>query len=78
MQHKVIHFLFNLQHPWMVGVTDSDGILHCGGSVAASDKIITAAHCFMDPKLKTEMTKEKKQSFKVIAGAINPFEFHGK
>ena len=62
----------------MVAIVDSDGILHCGGTIAASDKIVTAAHCFTNLELKKEMTKGKKQSFKVVAGAVNPFEFHGE
>ena len=62
----------------MIPIQNSDGILHCGGVIAASDKVITAAHCFFDKTFKKEMKKERKQSYKIVAGAVNPFEFHGE
>ena len=59
-------------YPWMVSIQDSDGNLHCGGSIVASNRIITAAHCFHG------MSKDEIRSHTVVAGSDNPFEFHSQ
>ena len=46
----------------MISIQDSNGILHCGGSIAKSNRIITAAHCFMDMVEKKKMDKAKNLS----------------
>ena len=61
----------------MISIQDSNGILHCGGSIVKSNRIITAAHCFMDMVEKKKMDKAKIQTFKVVAGTATPFEHHG-
>ncbi|GAA2780240.1 serine protease [Saccharopolyspora taberi] len=32
-------------HPWVVFLTDAQGSQRCGGTLAAPDKVVTAAHC---------------------------------
>ena len=66
--------IYIFQHPWMVSIQTSDGFLHCGGSIAASDRIITAAHCFTNQVKKQKMSKLEIQSLQVVAGADAPFE----
>ena len=73
----LIYICFLIQHPWTVSIQTLDGYLHCGGSIAASNKIITAAHCFTDQQKKEEMSQEKIRSFRVVAGTDTPFDFHG-
>ena len=61
----------------MVSIQDKDGYLHCGGSIAASNRIITAAHCFSE-KGQGKMDQAKIQSFKVVVGTDSPFEYQGE
>ena len=58
-------------------IKDEKGRLHCGGSIVASDRIITAAHCFIDRSTKQPMTKAKIKSFKIQVGTDTPFEPQG-
>ena len=51
------------RHPWVVSIQTSEGKLRCGGSIAASNRIVTAAHCFTENKKK--MSKDRIESFKV-------------
>ncbi len=69
---------YHFQHPWMVSIQNPDGSLHCGGAMVASNRIVTAAHCFIDPVEKKKMEKDKIQSFKVVAGTANPFDYQGE
>ena len=63
------------QHPWLVSIQNPDGSLHCGGSIITSNRVVTAAHCFIDEKKK--MKKDRIQSFRVVAGTANPFDYQG-
>ena len=74
---KTKHF-FLLQQPWVVSIQTPEGYLHCGGSIAASNRIITAAHCFTDQGKKQKMSPAKIRSFRIVAGTDKPFEFHGE
>ena len=60
----------------MVSIQTNDGSLHCGGSIVASDKIITAAHCFIDPVSKEKMTLDQIRRFQVVVGTDSPYEHH--
>jgi len=66
------------RHPWMTSIQDADGNLWCGGSIATSNRIITAAQCFIDHAKGEKMDKEKIQSFRVVTGTGSPFEFHAQ
>ena len=57
---------------------DADGFLHCGGSIVTSNRIITAAHCFIDKATKKKMDKDQIQSYKVVVGTASPFEYQGE
>ena len=61
----------------MISIQNSDGKLHCGGSIATSNRIITAAHCFTNQLEKKKMDKATIQSFTVVVGTATPFEYHG-
>ncbi|PRW62575.1 serine protease [Actinopolyspora mortivallis] len=37
------------QVPWVVALTDVAGRQFCGGALVAVDRVVTAAHCTMDP-----------------------------
>ena len=71
-------YLIILQHPWMVSVQDAEGFLHCGGSIVASNRIVTAAHCFTDFAKNQKMSPDMIQKFHIVAGTDNPFEPYGK
>ena len=62
----------------MVSIQTADGFLHCGGSIAKSNKIITAAHCFINPVEKKKMKMDRIQSFRIVAGTANPFDYQGE
>ena len=62
----------------MVSIQDANGYLKCGGSIVASNRIVTAAHCFTDIDKKEKLDKEQIQSFKIVAGTSNPFGYQGK
>ena len=61
----------------MVSIQDKDGYLHCGGSIAASNRIITVAHCFSE-KGQGRMDIAKIKPFKVEVGTASPFEYQGE
>jgi trypsin len=46
-------------YPYVVALTTSDGFQFCGGSLAAPDKVVTAAHC---------TTGESPSAIRVVAG----------
>ena len=58
----------------MVSIQTDDGLLHCGGSIVASDRIVTAAHCFTDTEKQQKMTQNEIRKFHVVAGTDAPFE----
>ena len=58
----------------MVSFQDADGYLWCGGSIVASDKIVTAAHCFPFEKKKQKLNESMLAKFQVVAGTATPFE----
>ena len=62
----------------MIVVKDKDERLHCGGSIASSNRIITAGHCFIDAVTKKKMTRSKIQTFKIQVGTDIPFESQGQ
>lgn len=49
-------------HPWVVFLSDPHGGQFCGGTIAAPDRVVTAAHC---------VSGEAPQSFDVVAGREN-------
>ena len=58
----------------MVSFQDADGYLWCGGSIVASDKIITAAHCFPKNEKVQNISESIFSEFQVVAGTATPFE----
>ena len=56
----------------MVSIQDANGDLFCGGSIVASNRIVTAAHCFYGK------SKEQIRRSTVVAGSDPPFDFHGE
>ena len=68
----------SFQHPWMVTIQTEEGFLHCGGSILSSNKIATAAHCFISKDKNRKMTKDTIQTFKVVAGTDTPYATHGE
>ena len=65
------------QHPWIVSIQNSEGSLHCGGSIVSSSKVVTAAHCFADKKNGGKMAKDELDKFSIVVGTDDPFAFHG-
>ncbi|PKW19532.1 S1 family peptidase [Saccharopolyspora spinosa] len=51
--------------PWAVAVTDDHGRQFCGGTLVSPIKVITAAHCTMDP---TTGTRRPPEGLRAIAG----------
>merc|ERR1711872_830407 len=58
--------------PWMVSMTFSDGVRHkCGGTVVASEWIVTAAHCLYED---SELTVETKvEDVSIVLGEHDNF-----
>ncbi|WP_033401533.1 S1 family peptidase [Actinopolyspora mortivallis] len=46
-------------HPWVVYLTDRRGEQFCGGTLAAPDKVVTAAHC---------VAEQRPDDVRVVAG----------
>ena len=55
-----------------------DSGLHCGGTIVTSNRVITAAHCFILESTNKPMEKSDLKRFKIVAGTDRPFENVGK
>lgn len=51
--------------PWMVALLDAEGRQFCGGALVSEVKVVTAAHCTVDPATGERRSPE---SFEVVAG----------
>ncbi|NYH77946.1 secreted trypsin-like serine protease [Actinopolyspora biskrensis] len=51
--------------PWVAALTDRSGGQFCGGTLVAADKVVTAAHCTMDP---ANETPRSVRNLRVVLG----------
>lgn len=62
-----------VEQPWVVYLTDSSGFQFCGGTLAAADKVVTAAHCAIGrdrDDLRVVVGREDKEAF--LTGQVVP------